>query len=60
MNIKIFDSNKIKVDEKSYKYILIYHIGYVTVKDLFSYAKLILFYLIMDKINSYIERKQWK
>ena len=33
-NIKIFDPNKIKVDEKSYKNIFIYNIGFVTVSDL--------------------------
>ena len=34
INIKNFDPNKTKIDEKSYKYILIYYIGYVTVKNL--------------------------
>ena len=33
INIKYFDSNKIKTDEKSYKNNLIYYPGYVTVKD---------------------------
>ena len=33
-NIKNLDSDKIKIDEKSYKNIFIYHIEYVTVKDL--------------------------
>ena len=32
INIKHFDTNNIKIDEKSYKYILIYCIGYVTSK----------------------------
>ena len=40
INIKKFDPNKIEIDEKSYKNILIYHIGYVTIKDL-KYVKLI-------------------
>ena len=40
INTKKFDPNKIKIDEKSYKNILIYHIGYVTIKDL-KYVKLI-------------------
>ena len=31
-NIKKFDPNNIKIDEKSYKNILIYYIGYVTIK----------------------------
>ena len=33
INIKSFDLNRIKIDEKSYKNILIYFIGYVTIKD---------------------------
>ena len=32
-NIKMFDPNNIKTGEKSYKNILIYYIGYVTLKD---------------------------
>ena len=32
-NIKNFDPNNIKIDEKSYKNILIYNIGYVTIKN---------------------------
>ena len=31
-NIKNFDPNIFKLDEKSYKYILIYYIGYVTMQ----------------------------
>ena len=34
INIKNLDSNKIKVDEKSNKNILIYYIAYVMVTDL--------------------------
>ena len=33
INIKNFNPCIIKIDEKSYKYILIYYIGYVTIKD---------------------------
>ena len=33
INIKNFDLNNIKIDEKSCKDILIYGIGYVTIKD---------------------------
>ena len=39
INIKSFDPDKIKIDEKSYKNILIYYIGYVTIKDL-KYVKI--------------------
>ena len=51
INIKIFDSNNIKTDEKSYKNIVIYYIGYVTIKDL-KYVKINsvnLLYLIINK-----------
>ena len=33
INIKSFDPNNIKIDEKSYKDIPIYYIGYVTIRD---------------------------
>ena len=33
ININNFDPNNIKLDKKSYKNILIYYIGYVTIKD---------------------------
>ena len=39
INIKNLDQDKIKIDEKSYKIILIYHIGYLTVKNV-SYVKI--------------------
>ena len=32
ISIENFDVNNIKIDEKSYKNILTYHIGYVTIK----------------------------
>ena len=39
INIKNFDPNDIKIDEKSSKSILIYYIRYVTIKVL-KYAKI--------------------
>ena len=33
INIKTFDLSNIKIDKKSYKNTLIYHFGYVTIKD---------------------------
>ena len=33
INIKEFNPNNIKIDQKSYKNILIYYIGYVTIKN---------------------------
>ena len=40
VNTKNFDSNNIKIDEKSHESILIYYIVYVTIKDL-KYINLI-------------------
>ena len=57
INIKIFDPNKIKTDEKWYKNILIYYIGYVTIKDS-KYLKINSvnpLYLIFNKVNRYFE-----
>ena len=39
VSIKNFDPNNIKTDEKPYKNILIYCIGYVTIKD-WKYIKI--------------------
>ena len=58
INIKIFDTNKIKIDEKSYKNILTYYIGYVTIKDL-KYVKINSvkpLYFIFSKVNGYFEK----
>ena len=57
INIRKFDANKIKIDEKSYKNILIYYIGYVTIKDS-KYVKINSvnpLYLIFNKVNGYFE-----
>ena len=52
-----FDPNKIKIDEKSYKNILIYDIGYVTIKDS-KYVQINSvnpLYFIINKVNGYFE-----
>ena len=57
INIKNFDLNNIKIDEKSYKNTLIYYIGYGTIKDL-KYLKINSvnpLYLIFSKVNGYFE-----
>ena len=57
INIKKFDPNKIKIDEKSYKNVLIYFIEYVTIKDL-KYVKINgvdPLCLIINKVNGYFE-----
>ena len=57
INIKNFDLSNIKIDEKSYKNILIYYIGYVTIKDS-NYVKINSvnpLNLISSKVNGYFE-----
>ena len=57
INIKIFDPNNVKTNEKSYKNILIYYIGYVTIKES-KYVKinsLNPLYFIINKVNRYFE-----
>ena len=57
INIKHFDPSNIKIDEKSYKIILIYYIGYVTIKDP-KYVKTNIvnpLHLIFNKVNGYFE-----
>ena len=63
VNIKNFDPNNIKIDEKPYKDILIYYIGYVTIEDL-KYVKIHILnplYRIFSKVNGYFEEilKNW-
>ena len=58
INIKIFDPNNIKRDEKSYKNILIYYIGYMMIIDS-KYLKINSvnpLYLISNKVNGYFEQ----
>ena len=58
INIKTFNPNDIKIDEKSYKNILIYYIGYVTIKDLkyLKFNSVNPLYLIFSKVNRYFEK----
>ena len=55
--IKYFDPDKTKIDEKSYKNIHIYDIGYVTSKDskYINVNTLNTLYLIFNKVNKYFE-----
>ena len=52
-----FDTNNIKIDERSYKIILIYYIGYVMMKDSKSIKinSVNILYLIFSKVNGYFE-----
>ena len=57
INIKFFDPNQIKTGETWYKNILIYYIGYVTIKDS-KYLKIDSvnpLYPIFNKVNWYFE-----
>ena len=47
---------KIKIDKKSYKNILLYNIGYVTVLSHSKINSVNSLYLIIDKTNGYIEK----
>ena len=58
INIKNFDPNNIKIDEKSHKDIPIYYIGYVMTKDS-KYVKIYSvnpLYLISRSVNEYFEK----
>ena len=57
INIKKFDPNNIKLDEKSFKDILIYCVSYLTIKNS-KYIKINnvnLLYLIFSKVSRYFE-----
>ena len=57
MNIKNFNPDKNKIDEKSYKKIYNYHIGYVMSKDS-KYVKVNAvspLHLFFNKVNKYFE-----
>ena len=50
---KNIDPNKIKIDQKSYRNILIYYIGYVTVKNYYNCVRVNSVYplYVIDKIK---------
>ena len=51
VNIENLKSNNIKIDEKSYKYILIYYIGCVSVKEYIKIDSAKPLYLIFRYFN---------
>ena len=62
INIKNFDPNQIKTDKKSYKNIIVYYTGYITIKNL-SYININSvnpLYLVTDKVDGYIEGSNGK
>ena len=56
MYIENFDPNNIEIDKKYYKNILIYYIGYETIKKDIKIYIAIPLYLIFGKVNEYFER----
>ena len=58
INTENLDPDKIKIDEKSFENILIYHIRYVTVKYLSSTKinRANPLYLIINKTNEYMKK----
>ena len=58
INIKGFDSSLTKIDQKSYKNIGIYNIGYITIKKIDDYENINCanpVHLIIAKTDGYIE-----
>ena len=55
INMENFSPKNIKIDEKSYKNILIYYIGYVTIKEFVKMYSVNRLYLIFRKVNGYFE-----
>ena len=53
--IENFDPNDITMDKKSYKNILIYYIGYVTIKEYIKLFSVNPLYLIFRYVNEYFE-----
>ena len=51
INIKYFDPNNVRIDEKSYNNILVYYIGYVTIKKDLKIYSVDPLYSIFHKVN---------
>ena len=55
INTKDFDPSNIKINEKSYKNVLIYYIGYVTIKKDLKIYSVNPLHLIFNKVNGFFE-----
>ena len=55
INIEYVDPNNTKIDGKSYRIILIYYIGYVTIKKDLKIYSVNPLYLIFSKVNEWLE-----
>ena len=58
ININDFDPKLLKLDKKSYKNIDIYYIGYITSKDEYKINSVNPLYLLVHKIDGFIEEKR--
>ena len=58
INIKDFDPKFLKIDKKSYKNIDIYCIGYITKKDEYKIDSANPLYLLVYRIDGFIEEKR--
>ena len=59
INIKDFDSRLLKIDKKLYKNVVIYDIGYITIKKIDDYENIYSLnplYLIIDEIIGHIKK----
>ena len=56
INTEKFNSNNVKVDEKSYKNILLYYIGYITIKEYIQIFSVNHLYLSFRNVNGYFEK----
>ena len=55
VNIKDFDPNLLKFDKNSFKNICVYYIGYITKKDQYKINSVNPLYLLVHRIDGYIE-----
>ena len=63
INLKMFNSNLLKIDKKDYKGINIYYIGYITIKKIDDCEKIYsvnLLYFLVNHASGYIKEKKWK
>ena len=58
VNIKNFDQNLLKLDKKSFKNIDVYYIGYITKKDQYKINSVYPLYLLVHRIDTFIEVKE--
>ena len=58
INIKNFDPNFLKSDKKTSKDIAIYYNGYITRKDEYKINSVNPLYLLVHRIDSFIEEKE--